>query len=134
MTEIHIADIATHTYIHIFYSESNEGFMYMIYKEDPRLNDDADDYDGGLCTGSLLDAIDMACAQAGIDVTTKAQDPSGTFLVAYAGQCVRIMANDEQSALYQAQADYNRPATAQLLDWKDSEYQDDVWDIIKIND
>lgn len=62
------------------------------------------------------------------------EDKGGAFLVAYAGQYVRIMANDKVSALYQAQSDYNKPPTKRLLDWKDSEHTEEVWDIEKIID
>lgn len=56
----------------------------------------------------------------------------GTFLVAYAGEYVRLMANDKQSALYQAQQDYQRPPAKRLLDWKDSEHTAEEWDIVKM--
>lgn len=52
------------------------------------------------------------------------------FLVAYSGEYCRIHANDRQSALYQAQQDYQRPPAQRLLDWKESEHTDDSWDIV----
>ena len=54
-------------YIKIWYSECNDGYMYAIYKTKPQ-NDDTPEDDGGLCTGTAKQAIDMACSQAGVDL------------------------------------------------------------------
>jgi len=54
------------------------------------------------------------------------------FYVAYAGEYCRIHANNRQSALWQAQQDYNRPPAKRLLDWKDSEHTAEEWDITKL--
>ncbi len=50
--------------ITISYSDSNGGYMYDIYKNAQAIEDNDDSIDGGLCTGSMLDAIDMAAGQA----------------------------------------------------------------------
>ena len=51
--------------IHIFYSPMNEGWNFDIYDQDTRdVLDDIDSLDGGLCTGSLQDALGMAYEQA----------------------------------------------------------------------
>ena len=52
--------------ITISYSEMNNGYMYEIYKGIP---DDIEEIlennlDGGLCTTTMKNAIDMACSQA----------------------------------------------------------------------
>ena len=49
--------------IDIFYSEMNEGWMYELYEDSSKLEDGVS-YDGGLCTGSLEDALEMATSQA----------------------------------------------------------------------
>lgn len=56
----------------------------------------------------------------------------GAFMIAYGSMRVRLMANDKQSALYQAQQDYNKPPAKRLLDWKDSEHTAEEWEIIKM--
>lgn len=52
--------------ITIYESESEDGYMYDIYNTDLQGAVDTDDgsIDGGLCTGSMADAVGMATAQA----------------------------------------------------------------------
>lgn len=52
------------------------------------------------------------------------------YLVAYAGEYVRITAPDEKTALALAKADYNGDRKG---DWKDSEHTDRKWDVIQLN-
>lgn len=49
--------------IKVWYSETNEGYMYSIFNRTDD-TDDADEDDGGVCTGSYKDAIEMAISQA----------------------------------------------------------------------
>lgn len=42
---------------------TDEGFMYDIWT-DETVDEDTPSNDGGLCTGSLLDALEMATEQA----------------------------------------------------------------------
>jgi|GEM_PF-2404078 len=55
--------------ITINYSEQNEGYMYDIYDCEPSQMHDGngselvDSIDGGLCTGTILEALEMAQAQ-----------------------------------------------------------------------
>lgn len=44
-----------------FYSEEEGGYMYDIHATSPV---DDEPIDGGCCTGSLLDTLEMATAQA----------------------------------------------------------------------
>ena len=48
--------------IEIFESD-NGGYMYNLY-EDRQKQEACEEYDGGLCTGSLADALEMANSQA----------------------------------------------------------------------
>lgn len=51
--------------ITIFYSETNDGYMYDIYDQDlPEDSERPESIDGGCCTGQLCDALDMAYDQA----------------------------------------------------------------------
>lgn len=54
-------------FIKIWYSENVEGYMYSIWKTKPP-NPDTPDDDGGLCTGTARQAIDMATSQAGVNL------------------------------------------------------------------
>lgn len=72
--------------------------------------------------------------EAILERTKEVEDEGGAFLVAYAGQYVRIMANNKQSALYQAQSDYNKPPAKKVLDWKDSEHEEETWSVEKLID
>lgn len=49
--------------IKVWYSEANEGYMYSIFNHTD-INDDTEEDDGGVCTGSYKDAINMAISQA----------------------------------------------------------------------
>lgn len=64
MNDININDGTT--FIEIWYSESNNGYMYSIYDRNPKECDDLEETDGGICTGTMADAIIMASSQAGI--------------------------------------------------------------------
>lgn len=56
--------------ITISYSEGEEGYMYDIYTCTPeQIADGADSEDGGCCTGSLADALEMATEQAKAIIT-----------------------------------------------------------------
>lgn len=46
--------------ITIFWNEANNGWQYDIFDS---ISDEAEPIDGGLCTGSLADALDMATSQ-----------------------------------------------------------------------
>ncbi len=61
--------------------ESDEGYMYSINDHDDP--DDVDGLDGGLCTGSMVNAIEMACDQAkelATKIGGKACNGCGRFL------------------------------------------------------
>ena len=46
-------------------ASGEEGYMYDIYNcEAEDINDEIDSLDGGCCTGSLEDALEMATSQA----------------------------------------------------------------------
>ena len=47
-------------YISIEWSEMNEGYMYEIYGSEKAMTDGEDSLCGGLCTGTRLDAFEMA--------------------------------------------------------------------------
>lgn len=51
--------------IRVYASSNEDGYMYDLYKADA-VDDEkfVDSYDGGLCTGSMLDALGMAVHQA----------------------------------------------------------------------
>lgn len=49
--------------IKIWYTEQEDGYMYDIWLNEDASEDEHCD-DGGLCTGSYKDAVDMACEQA----------------------------------------------------------------------
>ncbi len=49
--------------IEIFRSDNEDGFIYNLY-EDSQKQEACEEYDGGLCTGSLADALEMATGQA----------------------------------------------------------------------
>lgn len=47
--------------IDIFYSELNDGYMYNIYDTtNSHQKDTRDSLDGGLCTGTMKEALEMA--------------------------------------------------------------------------
>lgn len=49
--------------IRVWYSHDNGGYMYSLL--DARQDDDdTDELDGGICTGTLADAIEMASSHA----------------------------------------------------------------------
>lgn len=51
--------------IQIYYSETNEGYMYDIYEcEASEVEEIEDSIDGGLCTGTIKDALGMATEMA----------------------------------------------------------------------
>ena len=51
--------------ITIFWSEGNNGYQYDIYDQDlPEDGERPESIDGGLCTGSIEDALNMAVEQA----------------------------------------------------------------------
>lgn len=50
--------------IHIRESSNGDGYLYDIYDCDPDEVDDRDSIDGGLCTSTLANAVEMACEQA----------------------------------------------------------------------
>ncbi len=52
------------TYISVWYSDANDGYMYNIYDQEP--TDFIEEIDGGLCTGTIIDAVEMAMLQAGM--------------------------------------------------------------------
>lgn len=49
--------------IEIFESVVNEGYAYNLY-ETLTEQENGESYDGGLCTGSLKDTLEMATSQA----------------------------------------------------------------------
>jgi len=51
------------------------------------------------------------------------------YLVARAGQCVRVVAISERAAERVASADYYGDKS---MDWKDSEYMDEAWDVVEL--
>jgi hypothetical protein len=50
--------------IHIFPSSEEDGFMYEIYLGSPEETTDTDSFDGGLCTSTFENAVEMAADQA----------------------------------------------------------------------
>lgn len=50
--------------IEIWASDNDEGYMYEIYS-DRLAQENCESLDGGLCTGDLEDALEMAYEQAG---------------------------------------------------------------------
>jgi hypothetical protein len=47
--------------IHVRYSETNEGYLYDIYPCSPiEVEHEDESVEGGLCTGSIVDAVGMA--------------------------------------------------------------------------
>lgn len=50
--------------IEIYKSEEEKGYSFDIYQPSPNGDDKGDIMDGGQCTTSLKNAIDMACEQA----------------------------------------------------------------------
>lgn len=47
--------------ITVHYSDTNGGYMYSVYSTDADgVAEGADSFDGGLCTGTFKDAMDMA--------------------------------------------------------------------------
>ncbi len=54
--------------LHLIVSSSadNDGYMLGIYDQEP--TDDVEPIDGGLCTGTIIDAIEMVMSQAGMRV------------------------------------------------------------------
>jgi len=46
--------------IEIHYSDTNDGYMYDIYENEEALTNGQDSLDGGICTGSSKQAIEMA--------------------------------------------------------------------------
>lgn len=52
------------THITIWYSDMNDGYMYNIYNQEP--TEDLEPLDGGICTGTIINAIEMAMSQAGM--------------------------------------------------------------------
>ncbi len=57
--------------IHVRPSFEEEGYMYDIYDCQPEEIEEADSIDGGLCTGSFLDAVDMATEQAKVIIKAR---------------------------------------------------------------
>lgn len=49
--------------IEIFRSDNEDGFIYNLYENQSK-QENCEEYDGGLCTGSLADALEMANSQA----------------------------------------------------------------------
>lgn len=45
--------------IKVWYSETNEGYMYDIF-DTVDIDDDTEAVDGGVCTGTFSDALQMA--------------------------------------------------------------------------
>ncbi len=53
-------DVENSLYISIEWSEMNEGYMYEIYESETAMIDSEDSICGGLCTGTRLNAFEMA--------------------------------------------------------------------------
>lgn len=86
--------------IKVSYSETNEGYMYDIWPED-MTNDEAEETDnGGLCTGNMRDALDMALTQA-LSMIPSCLEPKRKIectFCGWKGKC-KYAEHDEQGAL-----------------------------------
>ena len=49
--------------IHVFASSNGDGYMYDIYDDENKM-EGGDSIDGGLCTSTMENALDMAVDQA----------------------------------------------------------------------
>lgn len=64
-TELNRREIPRELSIDIYYSEANNGYMYNIYDTvSANEKDSRDSIDGGLCTGTIQDALNMAYESA----------------------------------------------------------------------
>ena len=54
------SDAENPLYVSIEWSEMNEGYMYEIYESEKAMTNGEDSLCGGLCTGTRLDAFEMA--------------------------------------------------------------------------
>lgn len=70
--------------IRIEESTNEEGFMYDIFDSEEAMTNCEDSLDGGLCTGSITDALSMATSQAQ-DLIRQKTEPNKKELVMFIG-------------------------------------------------
>jgi len=62
-TEIKQIPMRSEIAVTIFWSDANNGYQFDIYENSAAIEENDDPLDGGLCTGSFQDAMEMAFEQ-----------------------------------------------------------------------